>query len=167
MPDLASTLKQEIQRLARKEIKALTGSTKKAVAGYRQEIAALKRQLRTQEKKISFLENQEKKRLEQPETEEVPAEKVRFSPRSVKAQRERLGFSVNDYALLVGVSPQSICNWEQGTTRPRDQQLAALVAVRGIGKREALAKLELLKVDTPAAKPKKKPGRKKKQNPEA
>ena len=37
-----------------------------------------------------------------------------------------------------------IYNWEKGKTRPRQEQLAALVAVRGIGKREALAKLELL-----------------------
>ena len=59
MPNLAATLKEEIQRLARKEIKAQTGSTKQAVAKYRSEIAQLKRQLREQEKKIAFLEGQE------------------------------------------------------------------------------------------------------------
>ena len=32
MPNLAATLKEEIQRLARREIKAQTGSTKQAVA---------------------------------------------------------------------------------------------------------------------------------------
>ena len=55
MSNLAATLKDEIQRLARKEIKAQTGTTKQAVAQYRREIAALKRQMREQEKKISFL----------------------------------------------------------------------------------------------------------------
>ena len=66
--------------------------------------------------------------------------------------------SAANYAKLVGVSPLTIYNWEQGKTRPRKEQLAALVAVRGIGKREALAKLELLKAKEKkaASKPKRK-----------
>ena len=146
MADLAGALKEEIRRLARKEIKAETGATKQAVAQYRREIAGLKRQLREQEKKIAFLEDQERKRLEEPEAEEL-AEGARFSARSVKAQRERLGLSAADYATLVGVSPLTIYNWEKGKSRPRREQLAALVAVRGIGKREALRRLELLKAE--------------------
>jgi len=145
MADLAGALKEEIRRLAKKVIKAETGTTKQAVSQYRREIAGLKRQLREQEKKIAFLEDRERKRLEQPEGAEGAPAGARFSPRSVRAQRERLGFSAADYALLVGVSPLTIYNWEHGKTRPRQEQLAALVAVRGIGKREALARLELLK----------------------
>jgi DNA-binding transcriptional regulator YiaG len=158
MANLAATIKEEIQRLARKEIKAQTGSTKQAVAQYRREIAQLKRRLREQEKKIAFLEAQERKRLGQPQVAEEAAEGVRFSARSVKAQRKRLGFSAADYAKLVGVSSLTIYNWEQGKSRPRKEQLAALAAVRGIGKREALVKLELLKAkeERAAARPKKK-----------
>jgi len=158
MADLAGALKEEIRRLARKEIRAETGTTKQAVAQYRREIAKLKRQVQEQQKKIAFLEGQERKRLEEPLAAEEATEGVRFSARSVKSQRERLGFSAADYAKLVGVSSLTIYNWEQGKTRPRKEQLAALVAVRGIGKREALAKLELLKAKEKraAAKPKKK-----------
>jgi len=158
MPNLAATLKEEIQRLARKEIKAQTGSTKQAVAKYRSEIAQLKRQLRDQEKKIAFLAGREQKRLQEPPPSEEPTEGVRFSARSVKAQRERLDFSAADYAKIVGVAPLTIYNWEHGRSRPRKEQLAALVAVRGIGKREALAKLGLLKAkeEKSASKPKKK-----------
>ena len=164
MPNLAATLKEEIQRLAKKEVKAQTGSTKQAVAQYRREIAKLKRQVGEQGKKIGFLETQERKRLEQPQAAEKLAEGVRFSPRSVKAQRERLGFSAADYAKLVGVSPLTIYNWEHGKSRPRAEQFAALVAVRGIGKREALTKLELLKAkeERAAAKPRKKTRKKSK-----
>mgnify|MGYP001606557955 CR=1 FL=1 len=162
MANLAAAIKEEIQRLARKEIKAQTGATKQAVAQYRREIAKLKRQLREQEKKIAFLEAQEQKRLGQPQAAEKVAEGVRFSARSVKAQRERTGLSAANYAKLVGVSPLTIYNWEQEKSRPRKEQLAALVAVRGLGKREALAKLELLeaKERKAAAKPKKKTRRK-------
>ena len=156
MANLAVVLKEEIQRLARKEIKAQTGSTKQAVAQYRREIASLKRQLAAQGKKIAFLEAQEKKRLGEPQVTEELAEGARFSARSVKAQRDRLGLSQVDYAKLVGVSSLTIYNWEHGKTRPRNEQLAALVAVRGVGKREAIAKLEVLKAKKAASKPKKK-----------
>ena len=146
MPNLASTLKQEIQRLAKKEVKAQTESTKKAVAKYRQDIAALKKQLREQEKKIAVLESQGKKQIDQqPRVEEASGEGIRFSARSVKAQRKRLGFSAANYAKLVGVSMVTIYNWEQGKSRPRKEQLAALAAVRGIGQSEAMAKLEAIK----------------------
>ena len=63
-----------------------------------------------------------------------------------------------DYGKLVGVSGMAIYTWEQGTTRPQKAQIVALVAVRGIGKREALVKLELLKAEAEKAarKPRKK-----------
>jgi DNA-binding transcriptional regulator YiaG len=159
MADIAGTLREEIRRLARKEIRAETGATKQAVAQYRREIASLKRQLKDQEKKIAGLEKQDRKL--QGETEATPeaAENVRYSARSVKAQRTRLGFSQADYAKLVGVSPLTIYNWEQGKSRPRKEQLLALVAVRGIGKREALARLEAIEAEAPAAPAAKKTGR--------
>ena len=118
MTTLALALRDEIRRLARKEIKAQTGSTVQTVARYRREIAKLKRQMREQEKKIAFLEVQARKRLEKPEAAEDVTEGVRFSARSVKAQRKRIGLSAAEYAKLVGVSALTIYNWEQGKSRP-------------------------------------------------
>lgn len=86
MANLADALKEEIRRLARKEIKAETGVTKQAVAQCRREIASLKRQVQEQQKKISFLERQERKRFEGPQE---TSEGVRFFARSVAAQRRR------------------------------------------------------------------------------
>ena len=97
MPNLVATLKEEIQRLARKEIKAQTGSTKQAVAQHRREIAKLKRQVQEQQKKIAFLEAQERKRLGQLKATKESVAGLRFSPQSVRTQRERLGFSATDY----------------------------------------------------------------------
>ena len=42
----------------------------------------------------------------------------------------------------------TIYNWELGKARPRQKQLAGLVAVRGLGRREAMKKLEMLKADS-------------------
>ena len=141
MTALATALKDEIRRLARKEIKAQTKSTSDAVARYRKEIAQLKRQMREQDRKIKFLETQERKRIDEPDVEDQLDNGARFSARSVKAQRRRTGLSAADYAKLVGVSPLTIYNWENRKSRPRKEHLAALVAIRGLGKREAQAKL--------------------------
>ena len=142
MTTLATVLKDEIRRLARKEIKAQTSRTAKAVARYRREIARLKRDQRNLERKLSQLEGQIRKTAAAP-AEESNGEQ-RFSARSAKSQRHRTGLSAADYAKLVGVSPLTIYNWEHGKSRPRRGQFASLVALRGIGKREAQARLNTL-----------------------
>jgi DNA-binding transcriptional regulator YiaG len=139
MTTFATALKDEVRRLARKEIKAQTSSMAKAVAQYRREIARLKRHQRDQERRFAQLANQASKAgVAAPPT---PSSEQRFSARSVRAQRQRTGLSAADYAKLVGVSPLTIYNWEHGKSRPRSGQFASLVALRGLGKREAQAKL--------------------------
>jgi DNA-binding transcriptional regulator YiaG len=142
MTTLAIVLKDEIRRLARKEIKAQTGKTARAVAQYRRQIAALKRQLREQDRKIESFGKQSRTIADSSHAAIDPNGSTRFSARSVRAQRRRVGLSAADYAQLVGVSPLTIYNWEHGKSRPRNGQYAKLVALRGIGKREALARLQ-------------------------
>ena len=74
----------------------------------------------------------------------VIAKGKRFSAHGLKTHRERVGLSAADYSKLVGVTAQTVYSWEQGKSKPRDEQLAALVAVRDLGMREALKRLELL-----------------------
>ena len=143
MPNIAALLKEEITRLARKEVKAQTDALRNASAQYRRDIAQLKRQVAGLSKQVAYVEQQERKRA----AKGAPAANIegkRFSPRGLKTHREKLGLSAADYAMLVGVTAQTVYNWEQGKSKPRDEQLAALVAVRDLGKREAWKRLELL-----------------------
>jgi DNA-binding transcriptional regulator YiaG len=144
MPNFAAALKAEIQRLARKEVKSQVSPTRQIVARYRREIAALKRQLAEQQKGMKRLLAQKSDLPTVAAGTNGHAEDVRFSAKSVRSQRSRLGLSAKDYGRLVGVSLLTIYNWEQGKSRPRKAQMDALVAVRGIGKREALARLAQL-----------------------
>ena len=145
MPNIAAVLKDEIRRLARKEIKTYTGGTKRAVAQSRREIAQLKRLVLEQQKRLAHFASRKHQVTAGAEVEEDPLAGTRFSSRSVRAQRGRLGLSAEDYGALVGVSGLTIYHWEHGKARPRKSQLAALIAVRGIGKREALKRLDGLK----------------------
>jgi DNA-binding transcriptional regulator YiaG len=138
MPNIAAVLKSEIARLAKKEAKAATGQLRRASVQYRSDIAKLKRLIGQQSREIVGLRKQQQG---QPQAAEETEENVRFSARSVRAQRRRLGLSALDYGKLVGVSGLTIYSWESGKSRPRKAQLAGFLAVRGIGKREAIAKL--------------------------
>jgi DNA-binding transcriptional regulator YiaG len=93
----------------------------------------------------------------------VPAEaiaptgqKIRFSAKGLRSHRGALGLSAADYGQLVGVTGHTIYKWEQGETHPRQAQLAALVPVRGLRKREATARLEQFRGKSATARKKKK-----------
>ena len=55
MPNIATILKAEITRLARKEVRGATEPLKKAVAAYRTEIAALKKRADSLERELTRL----------------------------------------------------------------------------------------------------------------
>ncbi len=142
MPNLAAVMKDEIRRLARKEIKAETATAKRSVAQHRKDITELKRQVRDLTREVAYLRRQQQKRVGTASAPE-PAVAPRFSPGWVEAHRYRLQLSAADYGELVGVSALTIYNWEKGKSKPGRQQLAAWAEVRTLGKRDALKRLEM------------------------
>lgn len=144
LPDIASVLKDEIARLARKELRRETAALKKAVATYRTEIAALKRRVADLEKSGARVSRRPAADVPAAAAGEDGGKRHRFSAKRLKVMREKMGLSGPDFAALVGVSPQTIYNWEAETTRPREAQLAAIAAIRGLGKREVTRRLEAL-----------------------
>lgn len=137
MPNVASVLKEEIARVARKEVRSETEALKKTSVQSRSEIAALKRRVVALEKLVASLGKMKPSASKIPE--QTPS--MRYSAKALSAQRQRLGWAGPEMALLLGVSTQTIYNWEAEKSRPRQQQMAAIAAVRGMGKRDATAKL--------------------------
>lgn len=141
MPNIASVLKEEISRLARREIRGETTRLQKIASGHRAEIAALKR-------RVTDLERQVKSGAKKsPPTALGDAEsddKLRFRAQGFAKNRQRLALSAAEMGMLLGVSALSIYNWESGKAKPRRGNLPAIAALRGIGKREAAARLEEL-----------------------
>lgn len=137
MPNIASALKAEISRIARKELRADVEPLRKASAHYRSAIAALKRQIADLERRIKRAPKVERSAP----TEGEAGRQIRFSAERLKDHRAKLGLSAKDYGTLVGVSGLTIYKWEGGNTRPRASQLPGIAAVRALGKREAEARL--------------------------
>lgn len=144
MPNIGTLLKDEISRLCRREIRKTVASVKKTSAAYRRDIAALKRQVAVLQKRSASLE----KRTSVAGGGKIPSppdRPVRFVAKGLRSLRSRLGLSAPQLALLLGVSEQSVYNWETKKATPRKEQLAAIIAMRGIGKREAQQRLDAMK----------------------
>ena len=149
MPNIASILKAEISRVARKEVRGEVASLKKAIVAYRTDIAALKRRAQATEQELRLLRKASPK-VAPPEVNETSTKAPRFSAKGLLSQRKRLDLSVEDCGLLVGASSQSIYNWEKGA-RPRTKHLSAIAALKNMGKKEAAARLALLRESPQAA----------------
>lgn len=143
MADVAGLLKAEIVRLSKKTVKHSLTPLQRSTATHRHEIAALKRQIASLEKSISSLQKVASKQRKSP-TVESESTSHRFVAKGLKPLRIRLGVSQEEFGKLVGVSAQSVYNWERQTARPRPAQLAAIAALRPMGKREARKRLEAI-----------------------
>ena len=151
MPNIASVFKAEITRLARKEMRENGDGLKKAVASQRSEIATLKRRVQALETLVKRLaktpvaKSARGRTAAAAEADESDSGELRFRASGMAANRKRLGLSAADFALLVGTTGQSVYAWEAGKSKPRADALAAIAALRGIGKREVEARLAVLK----------------------
>ena len=144
MPNIAVVLRDEIHRLARKAAKPTFGKFQKDGAALKRWVADLKR-------RMAKLEAEHKRvwsRIEAiegavPKAAPGDVAKARFSAKTNKGLRLKLGVSQGELGKLVGVSTNSVYKWEQksGRLRIRQKTAAALVALRGMGKREMRARL--------------------------
>lgn len=142
MPNIQTVLRDEIARLARKTIKAELESLKKASGHYRSEIAALKRSVTDLQRQVARLSKGAEKAG--PAGRPVPDAKIRYSARSLAAQRRRLGLSAEQFGKLFSVTGQTVYNWEQSKARPKASQLPAIAAVRKLSKSDANVILDQL-----------------------
>jgi DNA-binding XRE family transcriptional regulator len=135
MANIATVLKDEITRLARKEIRSEIEGIKKISTQHRSEIAALKRRIATLEQQVLRFDKSATKNAEVKASPEVGS-KVRFIAKGFITLRKRLGLTAETIGHLLGVSAQTIYSWESEKSRPREQQLVRIAVLRGMGKRD-------------------------------
>lgn len=142
MPNIASILKAEISRVARKEVRAEIETLKKASLSHRSAIAELRRQVSALEKELRRAAKGATRSTAAADSEDAETStKRRFSATRLAAHRSKLGLSAASYGQLAGVSGQTIYHWEQGKARPRAAQLESLATVRSLGAREVAERL--------------------------
>lgn len=144
MTTFAASLKNEIARVARKELRDEISALRKGSTTYRSEIAELKRKIKALESQVKTLDRTKPKAEPAVKgTSELPRDKpgrkVTFGAAEFLALRQQLGFTQAQMSKLVGASSLSIYKWESGQVTPRAAQLEKILAVRKIGKRKAQA----------------------------
>jgi len=163
MGKMEQTLKSEITRLARKEMRA-------TYLPLRRDVRRLKRTVSALQKRVAVLvrlraELQAQRTAERARLAAAPEEvKVaRISPLLVKKLRKRLGITQGELATLVGVSSSAVGFWEYGKAKPEGHNREALVALRKLGKREVQGILAAKAAESPRKAKSRARGRKKRQ----
>ncbi len=142
--NIATALKSEISRVARKEVRAEVTALKAASSRYRSDIAELKRRIVQLERLVGQLSKGTRKKAAET-SDGQPATVTRYSAKNLASLRRKLGLSAADFGKLLGVSGASIYLWEEGKTRPREKNMPAIAKLRGMGKKAAFAQLATLK----------------------
>ncbi|MFO7534442.1 MAG: hypothetical protein R6X19_01940 [Kiritimatiellia bacterium] len=148
MPNVMQVLRNEITRLARKEVKGSVAKVHKPTVQLKHDVAELKRTVAALVKATNIIQGVLEKIVavqpaEAPEQAEK-AEKARLTGKGIRSLRRKLRLSQTEFGRLIGVSAQSVINMEKknGTLAVRNVTRAAILAIRGMGARAAKAKLD-------------------------
>ena len=135
MGKIESTIKSEIERLAKHEVRTVFRPLRKEVWGIRLKLSNLLKSFAPMNrlaKEIAESKAKEPKLAASPE--EVKAS--RFTPERIRRLREKLGISQRELGILVGATIGAVLSWEKGKFKPQGEKKAALVALRKVRKRD-------------------------------
>ena len=141
MPNLNQIFREEISRLARREVKQIVEPLQKQIRDLRGKVQEQRRELKKLEKELAGKADKERVIAPRTVSEE---DDVRIHKGSVKKHRERMGISQREMALLLDVSPLTISNWETDKSSPSGENRLAFAELRGMGVREVWQRLEMI-----------------------
>ncbi len=155
MGKLESTIKSEIQRLAKREIRATFLPLRGEVRSMRIKLSNLSKNFFAVDRLAKEQLHKVPKKGLEATPEEVKAS--RLTPDRIRRLRNKLGISQRELGILTGASLGAVGMWEREKFKPKGGRKAALVALRKVRKRE-VKKLLLEKAGTKAKAKGKRPG---------
>jgi len=142
MGKIESVMKQEIARLARREIRGTVNPLKKEVTRLRKLSSRLARTVAVLDREAQHRRRADLQRLGSLKAAEEEVEGVRINGRWVKTLRRKINVSQSELAALAEISVSGVRAWEYDISKPRGRNRAALVALRKLGRREVKKMLE-------------------------
>jgi DNA-binding transcriptional regulator YiaG len=131
---LESTIKSEIQRLAKREIKATFIPLRREIGAMKIKLSDLFKGITSLNRMIKELHLEEAKPKLEATPEEVKAS--RLTPERIRRLRKKLDISMRELGILTGSSLSAVVSWERGKFKPRGEKKAALVGLRKVRKGE-------------------------------
>lgn len=146
MPTMAQVLKEEIRRLARREIRISLARSRKEIATLRRGLAEVRARFVTAEAARKVLaKTVAAVRPVAGAAVDAEVDPGWFSSKGIRSLRKRLRVTQAQFARLAGVTSQAVYTWERGGARGklrlRKQTAAALAGLRGLGAKDAKARL--------------------------
>ncbi len=144
MPNLAKLLKEEIQRLARKEIKSSLNQLRRDTISQKRAMAQQKRHMAEMERALRRLGSSVSKGVSPAASmDDAMEDGARITAKVVVRMRKRLGLSQAALAEVLGLNTQTVYQWEhkKGQLQFRGDTRQRLLELRGLGKREAQQRL--------------------------
>jgi len=142
MGRLEATIKSEIVRLAKREIRKTSVPLGRDVRLLKSTVSQLRKAVLLLERLAAQQQKELKKRKVPLEATPEEVKKSRFSPRLVRSLRKKLGISQKELAVLSGVTVGAAHLWEKGKFKPKGEKKAVMVALRKLGHREVRKLLE-------------------------
>ncbi len=130
------TIKSEIQRLAKREIKSSFLPLRREVRNLRLKLSSLSKNFKVLDRvaKEQLIPMASEKFKLETAPEEVKAS--RLTPARIRNLRKKLGISQRELAVLTDASMGAVVMWEKGKFKPKADKKGALIALRRLGKRQ-------------------------------
>ena len=143
MPSIATLLREEISKIARKEVRDQVRALKQTVREQRDAIALLQKQIGSAKAKAATKSAAAKPaaKTRKPAGDGDRRKQLRIAPNTIKKHRKRLKLSQADLGEILNVSTNTVLRWEAGTSKPRRKHLPELDQLRTISMRELKKKL--------------------------
>ncbi len=136
MGKLEGLIKEEIIRLAKREMKMKFVPLRRDVRSLKITASQLRKSVLSLQRFVSQQEKQMGPKLI-PEITPEDLKTARVSPRLIKSLRKHLRVSQRELAKLAGVTVGAVFQWEKGKFGPREDKKKILVGLRKLGRQEA------------------------------
>jgi DNA-binding transcriptional regulator YiaG len=136
MPKIEAAIKDAIDRRARRHIHQVATPLRREVRRLRQLVAGIRMDLIALKATAAQWERVADQTPWTATVSDEAAAAARLSGRLIRTLRTRLGLSQAALGRLVGVTGAAVVEWERGRAKPSGERRKAVVALRGLGRRE-------------------------------
>jgi len=142
MGKLEATIKSEIVRLAKREMRKTSVPLGRDVRLLKSAVSQLRKMVLALERFVAQQQKELKKRKIPVEATPEEVKKSRFSPALIRSLRRHLRITQKELAILTGVTVGAAHQWEIGKFKPMDEKKSVMVGLRKLGRRDVRKLLE-------------------------
>jgi len=136
MGKMEETLREEIARLARKELRPTIDSLSREMRELKRTIARLVKTVDVLKKAVDQNARPGLATASPDQTSRGGIKAPRITAKSIKGLRKKLGITQERLAILLNVSTSTVAFWEQKRAMPRGKNRAALLTLRKLGRKD-------------------------------